>query len=302
MGRDGVFGGPPRGLVEWPPDAAQLSPLVPGGTDLATLEPGALRGIVMLAPPGTLERRYAMAQALRVLAPGQPLVVLARKDKGGRRVAKELADFGCEVSDTSKAHYRIASCKRPAEVRGIAEAIAAGGPQFVEATGMWSEPGVFSWDRIDAGSQLLTECMPPLQGRGADLGCGYGYLARCVLASPTVTALLLVDVDRRAIEAARRNIPDPRASFVWADVRSIGLDARSLDFVVMNPPFHDGGSEDKALGQAFILRAAEILRRGGSCWLTANRHLPYEAVLKAHFSTVRLVSEHAGYKVFEAIA
>ena len=54
----------------------------------------------------------------------------------------------------------------------------------------------------------------------------------------------------------------------------------------MNPPFHDGGTEDQALGQAFIRRAAEALRPGGTLWLVANRHLPYEATLSAAFKTV----------------
>ena len=34
---------------------------------------------------------------------------------------------------------------------------------------------------------------------------------------------------------------------------------QDLDFVVMNPPFHDGGTEDRSLGEAFIRRAAAVL-------------------------------------------
>ena len=47
--------------------------------------------------------------------------------------------------------------------------------------------------------------------------------------------------------------------------------------------------------------AAEALRTGGTLWLTANRHLPYEAVLKARFKRVRLVAEADGFKIFEAV-
>jgi 16S rRNA (guanine1207-N2)-methyltransferase len=73
-----------------------------------------------------------------------------------------------------------------------------------------------------------------------------------------------------------------------------------LDFVVMNPPFHDGGAEDRALGQAFIVAAAKSLKKAGVCWLVANRHLPYEAPLKEHFKRTRLVVESRGFKVYEA--
>jgi len=126
-------------------------------------------------------------------------------------------------------------------------------------------------------------------------------LARAVLENPEVTQLTLIDIDRRAIEAAHRNVDDPRAAFAWRDLR-VGepFDAESLDFVVMNPPFHDGGQEDRALGEAFIRRAAAMLKPEGACWLVANRHLPYEATLRSVFSRTRLVVQAEGYKVYEA--
>ena len=37
--------------------------------------------MAILAPPGTIERRYVTALALRALAPGAPLTVLALQDK-----------------------------------------------------------------------------------------------------------------------------------------------------------------------------------------------------------------------------
>ncbi len=166
-------------------------------------------------------------------------------------------------------------------------AIEAGGPQFVEALGLWSQPGVFSWNRIDPGSALLAEQLPPLAGRGADLGCGAGALSIVALASPEVSELSLIDIDRRAIEAARRNIKDARARFFWADARRGDADLKDLDFIVMNPPFHDGGAEDQSLGKAFIQSAAKMLRKGGALWFTANRHLPYEAVMKPLFRAHR---------------
>jgi 16S rRNA (guanine1207-N2)-methyltransferase len=137
-----------------------------------------------------------------------------------------------------------------------------------------------------------------MAGQGADFGCGVGYLAHGVLSAPKVTALHLIDIDRRAVECARRNAADPRVTLAWADARSARLS--DLDFVVMNPPFHDAGHEDKALGQAFIQAAGAALRKGGVLWMVANRHLPYERVLAEVFRTVDLRAEIAGYKLFEA--
>jgi 16S rRNA (guanine1207-N2)-methyltransferase len=251
-----------------------------------------------------LERRYTLALALRALKPGGRLDVMAAKDRGGSRLRKELEGFGLEVGESAKAHHRRCVVIRPETVSGLDAAIAAGGPQRVEGLEAWSQPGIFAWDRIDAGSLLLAQTAPALKGAGADLGCGYGALATVMLGSPAVTSLRLIDLDRRAIAAARRNVADPRATFEWADARTVdaGRDAGGdLDFVVTNPPFHDGGAEDKRLGQAFIRQAAGMLGKGGVLWLVANRHLPYEAELNAAFKRVRMASDAGGYKVFEAV-
>lgn len=69
----------------------------------------------------------------------------------------------------------------------------------------------------------------------------------------------------------------------------------------MNPPFHEGGSEDRRLGQAFVRQAAGMLRTGGVLWLVANRHLPYEAELSAAFKRFSPVADTGGYKVIEAV-
>ena len=104
----------------------------------------------------------------------------------------------------------------------------------------------------------------------------------------------------RAVEAARRNLGDPRAVFAWRDLRSAGAGLAGLDFVIMNPPFHDGGEEDRGLGGAFIKAAAAALKPKGVCWLVANRHLPYEALLAPLFPRAKQVVQAEGYKVYEA--
>lgn len=294
-----VYGAPPAALAETPPGARQVSPLVPGADALEDCAAGSLGAAVIAAPPGTIERRYVLAHALRALRPGAALIALAPKEKGGSRLRKELETFGAAVDEVGRQHQRICHVVRPAEPEGLEAAIAAGAPQRIGGEGLWSQPGVFSWDRDDPGSRALIATLPPLAGRGADLGCGVGVLARAVLASPKVARLELVDLDRRAIEAARRNVEDPRAQFHWADVRR-GPDLGGLDFVVTNPPFHDTGVEDKALGQGFIRRAHAMLRPGGTLWMVANRHLPYEAVLGEHFARVVPRGEGGAFKIYEA--
>jgi 16S rRNA (guanine1207-N2)-methyltransferase len=295
-----VYGFPLLDVVDVPGGAVQVSPLVAGSTDLADFADGSLDEIVIQAPAGVAERRYVLAQALRALKVEGRLTALAPKDRGGLRMNKELTAFGCTIGESAKRHQRICVALKPANLVGLDEAIADGAPRRLDGDGLWTQPGVFSWDRLDPGSALLLKSLPPLSGVGVDLGAGLGILAHGVLTSPKVTKLTLVDLDRRAVEAAKRNVNDPRVEVVWADARRGAELATGLDFVVTNPPFHEAGSEDKGLGQAFITAAAAMLRKNGVLWIVANRHLPYEAVLNEAFKTVRPVADAGGFKVYEA--
>ena len=294
-----LYGRPPA-VFDPPQDATQTSPLIPESAALEAQPPGSADAVTVYAPPGVLERRYVLALALKALKVGGRLDVMAPKDRGGSRLAKEMKAFGLEIAETSKAHHRRCISLKPETVEGLDAAIEAGGPQFVSGLDAWSQPGVFSWDRVDPGSALLAQHLPPLKGEGVDLGCGYGALATVILRSPAVTKLKLVDLDRRAIQAARRNIDDARAKVWWSDARRLEAKGEK-DFVVSNPPFHDGGAEDRRLGQAFVRKAAELLHKGGVAWIVANRHLPYEAELQSAFARFRMVADQGGYKVFEAV-
>ena len=67
---DNIYGFPPEDIVGPTTGARQFSPLVPGSEPLEAVEPGSLETLTILGPPGTIERRYAIALGLRALKPG----------------------------------------------------------------------------------------------------------------------------------------------------------------------------------------------------------------------------------------
>jgi len=169
-------------------------------------------------------------------------------------------------------------------------------------SGWWTAPGVFSADSVDPASQMLVDALPKLQGSGADLGAGWGYLSAVALAqNPEITKLALVEDNRVALECAGRNVDDPRAVFHWHDALS-WTPVQRLDWVIMNPPFHTGRKAAPDLGRAFILRAAEVLTPGGVLYMVANAHLPYDAALADSFKTAEIIAKTTRYKAWRAQA
>ena len=250
-----LFGAPPSELAATAAEARQFSPLCPGAETLERRCPARCKTSPCWRRPERSSAAMTLALALRALAPGAPLLVMAPKDKGGGRLAKELAELGCALRRDRQApssHLRgRRDRRRRRHRRGAGSRRAA---LFLQSLGLWTQPGVFAWDRIDPGSALLLRHLPEFSGRGADFGCGIGILAHKILRSPKVTHLALVDIDRRAIELCRRNVAtNARVTLCWADARALaGLGP--LDFIAMNPPFHEGGAESRRSGSTSSTR------------------------------------------------
>ena len=240
----------------------------------------------------------AIAEALGALRPGGTLLVDGPKEEGIEAILKALrTEF--EIDGVfSKSHGKLVWLTRPETLPpAVAEWIPA--PTITE-DGHVTVPGGFSAEGPDRGSELLVALTPPLKGRVADLGAGWGYIAAEVLAEQAeITHLDLIEADHAMLEAARANVNDPRAAFHWADVPRFAPDA-PYDAILCNPPFHTGRRADPALGRAFIAAAARMLAPGGKFVMVANRHLPYEAALKEAFASGRMLGELEGYKLYEA--
>ncbi|NDC37416.1 MAG: class I SAM-dependent methyltransferase [Proteobacteria bacterium] len=252
------------------------------------------------------EALYLLALGASSLQPGGILLSSMSNDLGAARFEGKVAEMFGSVESQSKNHCRVFWGQRSAPIaEGMLSWLSLGHPQKITGTTFQSVPGLFSWNKIDQGSKLLAAHLPPLSGKVADLGCGYGYLATEILASsPEVRELALFDSDQRAIETSRLNLSSferssTRISFCWEDVHS-HLSQRGFNFVVMNPPFHEYGTLRVELGRRFFAKAAELLIPGGTLFAVVNRHLPYDAALWGLFDSVEDIVVEQGYRVLKA--
>ncbi|WP_339646803.1 methyltransferase [Jannaschia helgolandensis] len=261
------------------------------GVQVAAEVEGAFDSAVVFASRAKALTFDMIARACAAVPPGAPVVVDGAKGDGIDSVVRQCrAVF--EVGQVfAKAHGKcFAFPAGPVPVGWAAV------PTQVD--GFTTRAGVFSADGIDPGSALLAAHLGGISGRVCDLGAGWGYLARQVLASDKVTACDLVEAEHEALTCALANITDARATFHWADATI--WTGGPFDVVVSNPPFHTARKADPSIGRGFVMAAARLLTPGGRLVMVANRHLPYEETLTAAFADHVVLADASGYKVIEA--
>ncbi|WP_339113535.1 class I SAM-dependent methyltransferase [Thioclava sp. GXIMD2076] len=250
---------------------------------------------VLFLPRAKQEARNALARLCALVAEGGMILVDGAKNDGVDSVLKSLKPLVSPSSAIAKAHGKVF---RFAARRDVLDEWVVQAQTPTE--GFVTTPGVFSADKVDAGSALLAQALPGrLPARMADLGAGWGWLSAQILAREGVETLDLVEADFAALDCAKQNITDQRASFHWEDVTGFEPAAR-YSGIVMNPPFHVGHAGDPNLGQAFIRKAASILSLSGKLWMVANRHLPYEDTLRQVFHHVEEIGGNTQFKLFFA--
>lgn len=261
----------------------------------AALDPqaGEMSAAVVMVPRSRDLARALVAQALRIS--GGPVIVDGAKTDGIDSLLRAVRERAAVGGPIAKAHGKVFWLQ--GDHRDFADWVP---PPVHMVDGYNTVPGVFSADGIDPASRLLGDALPAVPGRHVtDLGAGWGYLSSRLLGASGIERIDLVESDSRALACARANIDDPRAAFHWADARD-WRPSDPPDAVVMNPPFHSSRKAEPALGQAFVAAAARMLAPGGTLWMVANRHLPYEAALRQGFAHSEEIAGNASYKIVRA--
>ena len=263
--------------------------------------------LMLLRPSKNKTQTLAWMGAMMLqLREGGRLLACCANRHGARSYEKALHTLCGRVGSISKSRCRLLEARRSADtdVELARRWVEAGRPRYIDALGMQSQPGLFSWEKADTGSMLLLSYLPErMEGRGMDLCCGYGLLARHLLRNhPEIARLFLVDADHQALDCARKNLQSfsQLTRFCWLDAASEPLPA-DMDWIVCNPPFHRSHEQDMALGQAIIRSACNSLKSGGRLYLVANRHLPYETIMREHMRRDRIITQESGYKIIEGI-
>jgi len=249
-----------------------------------------------------------IALGLSMLKPGGVLIFTGRNDTGAASLGK-IAQKAGPVFQMSKYHHRIFWMERGTSPLSeiCADWLRAVEPYHVQTIDAQSVPGIFGWNKVDKGSQLLAQTLDDrVVGSVADFGAGWGYLSREILhRCPGVKSLDVLEAEYEALQSAKHNVQSDACGlhFDWVDVTTTKF-GRKYEWIICNPPFHGGSpagkTADADIGLAFIRNAQKSLKLGGRLILVANRHLPYEGTIDKLFGAWKVIAEDNAFKVIEA--
>ncbi len=165
---------------------------------------------------------------------------------------------------------------------------------------LYARPGVFSWDRLDAGTKALLDAMQiGVDDHVLDLGCGCGIVGVTAALLAAQGQVLMLDADINAVVSARQTVAANGVVNATVDLSDCAavVENRDFDVVVTNPPFHQGKATQYDVAYQFIRDAARLLKPGGRFYLVANRFIPYEDAIRDKLGEVDTVYEDSRFKV-----
>lgn len=253
---------------------------------------------------------HIINQSLRTLKPGGQLILVGEKNEGiktyitkaskllGKKVpaVKHGTHYLAEITKIkSVTNNQLLDDQHYEQFRVIAE---------LDERPIISKPGLFGWDKIDAGSKLLMDCadgyldkMTEKPATVLDLGCGYGYLSLRTAGWSFIQNRAATDNNAAAIAAIKKNAENFGLNLaISADDCARNLN-QSFQLILCNPPFHQGFSTDSSLTDKFLQSAHRCLSQTGTALFVVNQFIPLEKLGSAVFSNVKQLCSDGKFKV-----
>ena len=165
----------------------------------------------------------------------------------------------------------------------------------------YTSSGIFSKDKIDAGTMVLAENM--IIGKNSkvlDIGCGIGVLG--IAAAKIFDAeIAMSDLNKRAVMLAKKNI---KLNNVNAEIYQGNLYEKikdnDFDVILSNPPQNAG----REICFKLIEQSKNHLKPGGNLQLVARHNKGGKTLSKKMedvFGNVKAVAKKSGYWVYMGV-
>jgi len=286
--------------------------------DLGEVEPGSINVALVKIPKSISGLRDALERLRPALAVGSR-VIAAGMDKhlpgGVEEILAECIGPSERFRATGRARHFAAVLDPELDVESA-------GPVTWKAHGatLVNHGGGFSPTKLDVGTDFLLNSIGDFApfgeridvgpSRVVDLGSGNGVIglrvAHDLVKAGFGVEVTAIDDSALAVDATKLSW---RATTVGSDVSlqvhhayrmAEVVQARSVDLIVVNPPFHVDRTISDETAWSMFVDAHRALVEGGALVVVGNRHLAYHAKLAKIFGGVEAVASNKRFVVHVA--
>lgn len=249
--------------------------------------------------------QHLIRTAFLHLNEGGHLLIAGEKNEG----VKSTWEYACGIFQTHSRLKKHGVTYAGALTKNSEHAIEeADSYHQIQTIGEWdsapifSKPGVYGWDKIDAGSAFLLECLRPQESLWThaasllDLGCGYGFLTLASSWLPC-TRRVATDNNAGALVCMERNAQQRKLAVEIVAADKGDRVTGTFDLILCNPPFHRGFDVDGDLTRDFLQAAKHKLAKNGTAVFVVNSFIPLEKKLGGLFSSAQLLADNRQFKV-----
>jgi len=161
-------------------------------------------------------------------------------------------------------------------------------------------PGVFSQNALDTGTEVLLAHLPEkITGKVLDFGCGAGVIAAYIGTVYPDIKLSLLDVSALALHSAQTTLSLNQLSGQFIASNSLSNVQERYDFVISNPPFHQGVKTHYAATEQFLGDIKQHLTAKGCITIVANSFLKYAPIMEKSIGKTETLSVEKGFAVYQ---
>lgn len=160
-------------------------------------------------------------------------------------------------------------------------------------------PGVFSQKGLDVGTQVLLENLPEkITGKLLDFGCGAGVIA-CYIGKiyPDIN-LHLLDVSALALYSAQETLKINHLTGFTFPSNSLSNVTEKYDYVISNPPFHQGLKTNYLATETFLSKIKSHLKAKGKVTVVANSFLRYQPIMEQAIGRTEVLAKQKGFSLY----
>ena len=162
-----------------------------------------------------------------------------------------------------------------------------------------TDNGVFSKKGLDFGTRSLLETIniDEITGNVLDFGCGYGPIG-IYIASATNANVHMIDINRRSLELARRNVNLNHVNVQIYESNLYENVNETFDFIISNPPIRVG----KQILYQILFETKKHLRKNGKLIIVVNKNQGAKSLMKdlEKEYKVCLLNKNKGFYIIEA--